>query len=135
VDETENEKPFPVVELPLHVESPKAAIRFLVAELVRVGCVSAERAPEIKHAVWQREQLGSTTIGNGVAMPHAQLASVSETIAIIGRATQPINWPGGLGGPVNLVCLIVVKTGSMGNVCRAVEQVARQIGLDRPPTE
>jgi mannitol/fructose-specific phosphotransferase system IIA component (Ntr-type) len=54
---------FPVIDLPSEVDTPEAAVRFLVAELVRTGSLPAEAAAEVTRQVWQREQLGSTAIG------------------------------------------------------------------------
>ena len=65
--------------------------------------------PELKDAVWEREKLGSTFFGNGIAAPHPIFAvSSSDTFIAIGISPQPISWDGS-GNKVNLVMLVNVS--------------------------
>jgi PTS system nitrogen regulatory IIA component len=128
VTEPGSETGFPVVDLPPQADSPEAAVRFLVAELVRAGSLPAEAAAEVTRQVWQRERLGSTAIGRGVAIPHAQIGAVAGPVGVVGRCSRPLDWPGAVdGGSVGLVCLVVVQAGSVGYLFRELERLARQL--------
>lgn len=55
----------------------------------------------------QRERLGSTGIGKGVAIPHGRTTSVSEIMIIFGRSEAGIEYDAIDGKPVNLVFMII----------------------------
>lgn len=123
----ENVGGFPIVDLPSAADGPDAAVRLLVAELVRTGRLQDEAADDVIRRVWQRERLGSTAIGRGVAIPHARSRLVTEVVGVIGRCPQPIDWPGALdGAPLRAVCLVVVPDGP-GLSIRELERVVRTL--------
>src|SRR5436190_8796070 len=65
------------------------AIREMVAALASAGAIEAVNADDIVAAILRREQLGSTGIGNGVAIPHSRHPSVDRligTLAVCKRA-------------------------------------------------
>jgi PTS system nitrogen regulatory IIA component len=128
VVESADEPRFPVIDLPPEVDTPEAAVRFLVAALVRAGSLPAAAAADVVRQVWQRERLGSTAIGQGVALPHTKVRAVAGPVGVIGRCARPLDWPGALdGGSVGWVCLLVAPAGSAGSLCRALEQFSRQL--------
>ena len=75
----------------------------------------SERAAHISHlparqifdAVVQRERLGSTGIGNGIAIPHAKLAKCPSIIGIFARLEKPVDFEAIDAAPVDLVFLLV----------------------------
>lgn len=126
--EVSDDSGFPVIDIPTTVDTAATLVQFLVAELVRAGSLPADYAAEVTHQVWQRERLGSTAISGGVAIPHAQIRAVARPIGVVGRCTQPLDWPGALdGGPVGLVCLLVVQAGSAELLFREFERLTRQL--------
>ena len=119
---------FQTLDVPPEADTPEAAVRFLIAELVRAGSLPAGMAADVARAVWQRERLGSTAIGRGVALPHAKARGVAGVAGVVGRCAQPLDWPGALdGGPVRLVCLVVTPAGSPGSSLRALEWLSRRL--------
>jgi PTS system nitrogen regulatory IIA component len=58
-------------------------------------------------ALLKREELGSTGVGNGVAIPHVRLEQVKKPFAIMARLKHPIDFDSIDGQPVDLVCLLV----------------------------
>lgn len=68
------------------------AIRELVGVLVKGGAVEESRLDEITEAVLEREKLGSTGIGNGVAVPHAKLSGIEEPVGALGRLKEGIDF-------------------------------------------
>lgn len=89
---------------------------------------SAKLAPVaragILAALTRREQLGSTGIGNGVALPHVRLAAVSQPTGLVATLKAPIAFDAIDGAPVDLVCLLLLpETGS--DAINALARVAR----------
>ncbi|HLY54879.1 MAG TPA: PTS sugar transporter subunit IIA, partial [Stellaceae bacterium] len=60
----------------------------------------------IREALAARERLGSTSLGRGIAMPHARLASVERVFLLLARLDRPIEF-GGDDPPVDLVFLLL----------------------------
>ncbi|HEY7428068.1 MAG TPA: PTS sugar transporter subunit IIA [Gemmataceae bacterium] len=124
----EGDAGLPIIELPAEVDTPEAAVRFLIAALIRAGSLPAAVADEVFRQVWQREQLGPTAIGRGVAIPHAKVRTAVGSIRMVGRCTRPFNWPGALdGNPVGMVCLLVVQEDSPGSLCHELVRLSRQL--------
>ena len=53
----------------------------------------------------KREKLGSTGIGQGIAIPHGKLPSISRVYGLFARLAQPVDFDSVDGQPVDLVCL------------------------------
>lgn len=119
---------FPVIDLPAETDTPETAVRFLLAELVRLGSLPADAVDEAAHQIWARERLGTTAIGGGLAIPHAQVRAIAAPVGVIGRCAMPFEWPRALdGGAVGLVCLVLIQTGSVGHLLREMERLVRQL--------
>ncbi len=69
--------------------------------------ISRLPARQIFDAVLQRERLGSTGIGNGIAIPHAKLAKCPSIIGIFARLEKPVDFEAIDAAPVDLVFLLV----------------------------
>ena len=59
---------------------------------------------DVLSAVLRREELGSTGLGNGVALPHARLDAVPASRCVLARLKHPIAFDAIDGHPVDLVC-------------------------------
>lgn len=79
----------------------------LVAHLARSGTLKDEEAEDIERALMRREELGSTGIGKGVAVPHAKHPSVEGVVGAFGRSAAGIEFESLDGQPVNLVFLLL----------------------------
>ena len=97
------------VLVPLEAPSPEKAVSALVDALVLEGSEPADRAA-IKAAIMAREAVGSTGVGNGVAIPHACSIHIKTPLMAVGRAAVPIDFQSPDGHPVKLVFLIAVPT-------------------------
>src|SRR5580698_3174899 len=69
----------------------------------RAAQITGLPAREIFDALLQRERLGSTGIGNGVAIPHGKLAKVQRIVGLFARLERPIDYEALDGTPVDLV--------------------------------
>jgi PTS system nitrogen regulatory IIA component len=66
-----------------------------------------DHAP-ILRALWRREQIGSTGLGNGIAIPHARIAGVNEPIVLLLRTKVPIVFGAPDHKPVSILFVILV---------------------------
>ncbi|WP_047146025.1 PTS sugar transporter subunit IIA [Aquamicrobium sp. LC103] len=62
---------------------------------------------EIFKALVDRESLGSTAVGHGVAAPHARIQGAGRAHAVFLRLARPIDFEAGDDRPVDLVCAII----------------------------
>ena len=62
----------------------------------------------IFRALWRREQIGSTALGYGIAIPHARIAGISEPIVLVVRTRFPIKFGAPDHQPVSILFVILV---------------------------
>jgi len=82
-------------------------------------------AREIFDSLLQRERLGSTGVGNGIAIPHGKLARVPRLIGIFARLERPIDFEALDGAPVDLIFLLLAPETSGADHLKALAKVAR----------
>lgn len=80
---------------------------------------------EIFNALLQRERLGSTGTGNGVALPHAKLKKCQRIFGIFARLEKPVNFDSIDGEPVDLVLMLVAPEFAGADHLKALARVAR----------
>lgn len=80
---------------------------------------------EIYDALLQRERLGSTGIGNGIAIPHGKLAGISSLYGMFARLDKPIDFEALDGEPVDLVFMLLAPEDAGADHLRALARVAR----------
>jgi PTS system nitrogen regulatory IIA component len=73
----------------------------------------------------EREQLASTAIGEGVAIPHGKLGSVGEIVACLGRAPAGIEFDSMDGQPTYLFFVLVAPESSTGAHLKALARISR----------
>jgi PTS system nitrogen regulatory IIA component len=88
------------------------------------------RHPQIDRATLsrvliEREQLASTAIGEGVAIPHGKLASVGEIVACLGRAPTGVEFDSMDGQPTYLFFVLVAPESSTGAHLKALARISR----------
>jgi nitrogen PTS system EIIA component len=91
----------------------------------RAGLVSGLSGREIFDAVLQRERLGSTGVGNGVAIPHGKLAQCGRIFGVFARLERPIDFEAMDGEPVDLVFLLIASETAGADHLKALAKVAR----------
>jgi nitrogen PTS system EIIA component len=79
------------------------------------------------NAVLRREELGSTGVGNGVAIPHVRLEQVKKPFGILVRLREPIDFNAVDGQRVDLVCLILLGKENEAVQLTALASVARKL--------
>jgi nitrogen PTS system EIIA component len=78
-------------------------------------------------ALWKREELGSTGVGHGVAIPHVRLEQVKNPFAIMVRLKHPIDFNAIDGQPVDLVCLLLLSKENESTQLNALAGIARRL--------
>lgn len=84
----------------------------------------------VLRAVTDREELGSTGLGNGIAIPHGKIPGISRVVAAFGRLEQPIDYDAIDDQPVDLLMLLLAPTGSGADHLKALARVARILRTD-----
>jgi PTS system nitrogen regulatory IIA component len=97
----------------LRAKSKDAALKELTAVLVKSG--PARDGELVLDMLRQREALGSTGIGKGVAIPHGRSLAVSEMVVLFARSSGGIPFDAVDGDPVRLFFLIVAPPQDRAN--------------------
>lgn len=93
----------------------------------RVSERCGSRAELCRHALAAREKLGSTAIGAGIALPHAQLDGLDRAMAIFVRAAHPVPYAAADGGPVDLIIMLLTPTGATRVHLEGLASIAREL--------
>lgn len=80
----------------------------LIESLADLLAVAGDERPAIRESLLAREQLGSTGLGRGVAIPHGRVADLDQPRAAFARLAVPIDFEAIDGRPVDLVAALVV---------------------------
>ncbi len=73
----------------------------------------------------ERERLGSTGIGDGIAIPHGKLKDLDQLVLSFGRSSQGVDFESMDGKPVHLFFLLVAPENCAGIHLRALAKIAR----------
>ena len=83
----------------------------------------------------QRERLGSTGIGEGLAIPHGKLRDLDHLVGLVARLERPIDFDSLDGQPVDILFLLLAPEGAGADHLKALARVARVLrepgALDR----
>ncbi|GAA5511248.1 PTS sugar transporter subunit IIA [Novipirellula caenicola] len=86
-----------------------------------------EQQNELTDAILKREELGSTGIGNGFAVPHASVDWLASCVTVIAFAPNGIDFDSLDGDAVHTVILIASPKSKPGDHLRLLERVSRSI--------
>lgn len=80
---------------------------------------------EIFDTLLQRERLGSTGVGHGVAIPHGKLASLENIVGLFARLEQPIDFEAVDDQPVDLIFLLLAPESAGADHLKALARISR----------
>ncbi len=106
----------------LKVNSKKQLLQELAAKAARITGVP-ER--EVFDVILQRERLGSTGVGHGIAIPHGKLASITSIVGVFARLDNPVDFEALDDQPVDLVFLLLAPEGAGADHLKALSRIAR----------
>lgn len=108
------------VDLQAHTKGE--AIDELVTLLLRAGDVSEKR--KMVQALLEREALGTTAIGNGIAIPHSRSQAAKKLSLALGLSREGVNFEALDGEPVHIVFLQVAPEHSTGEHLKSLARIA-----------
>jgi PTS system nitrogen regulatory IIA component len=106
----------------LRVTSKKQALQEIskrAAELTRLQ----ERT--IFEVLVERERLGTTGVGHGIAIPHGKLANIDKLYALFARLESPIDFDSIDEQPVDLICVLLAPETAGADHLKALARVSR----------
>jgi PTS system nitrogen regulatory IIA component len=106
----------------LKANGKKQALQELAA---RAAQISGQNERTVYETLLQREKLGSTGVGNGIAIPHGKLPKLSKLFGLFARLERPVDFEALDGQPVDLVFLLLAPEGAGADHLKALARVAR----------
>jgi nitrogen PTS system EIIA component len=100
----------------------------LLQELAKRAEASGDGIPaaRILTALRSREELGSTGLGKGFALPHARIDGLTRFVGLFARLARPIDYDAIDGAPVDLVFLLLMPADAGNNQVAALAAVSRR---------
>ena len=111
------------VSLNLKAKNKREVLEELVEPLVKGG--ELENKEEMVKVLLEREKLGSTGIGEGIAIPHGKTKTVKKLVAAFGRSVAGIDFDTLDGEPAHLFFLLVAPYDSAGPHLKALARISR----------
>src|SRR3989338_3466186 len=97
----------------------------LVGLLVTAGAIEKKNKPKLVEVLLQREALGSTAIGQGIAIPHGKSENVAQLTAGLGVSKEGVNFDSLDGEPAYIFFLLVAHVDSAGPHLKALARISR----------
>lgn len=114
----------------VHATTKEGVIREMTQSLVDSGKITSGELDGIVKAIMKREDLGSTGIGRGVAVPHTKHPSVDRLVGTVAISHDGVGFESLDGEPVHLFFLLVSPPDRPGDHLRALENISRQLRDD-----
>jgi PTS system nitrogen regulatory IIA component len=114
----------------LQATNKEQAIREIVGSLMACGQLKQEEGESIISAIMKREDLGSTGIGNGVAVPHTKHPSVDRMIGTVAVSKDGLDFASIDREPVDIIFLLVSPPDRPGDHLRALENISRHLRVE-----
>ena len=111
----------------LAADTKEAAIGEMVDSLVAAKAIPKGERDNIVAAIMKREELGSTGIGRGIAVPHTKHASVDQPVGTVGVSAEGIDFESLDGEKVQLFFMLISPPDSPGDHLKALENISKQL--------
>lgn len=105
--------------------SKEDVISELLDILIETGSIEKKNKKKILEILLAREALGSTAIGQGIAIPHGKSDSVKKLVGCIGVSKQGVAFDALDGEPVHIFFLLVAPVDSAGPHLKALARISR----------
>ncbi|PHR92570.1 MAG: transcriptional regulator [Robiginitomaculum sp.] len=109
----------------LNAVSKKQLLQEMADMAVSCGAAANLKGRDVVSAVMERERLGSTGVGYGVAIPHARLEGLDKVRAVFARLETPLEYDSIDDRPVDLVALLLAPANAGGDHLKALAQISR----------
>lgn len=118
-----------LILLDLDAKSKKEVITRMVEELNKAGAVSD--GAKFLEAVFERESLGSTAIGKGMALPHARTQYIDKITIMMARLKNGIDFNATDGKPVRLLFLLGTPLKTVGEYLAVLAKLSKILKDDK----
>ena len=115
------------VILNLKSKTKKVIISTMLDFLIQRGKISEDQKKYIMKTILRREEMGSTAIGNNIALPHARIDSVKDVIICLGLSQEGLNFDSLDQEPVNVVALLLSNSQEAGLHLKVLARLARML--------
>ena len=106
----------------LKASSKKHVLQELAA---RAAVETAAKEREVFEVLLERERLGTTGVGHGVAIPHGRLTGLDRVLGFFARIDTPVDFDAVDGEPVDLVFLLLAPEGAGADHLKALARISR----------
>ncbi|WP_300462874.1 PTS sugar transporter subunit IIA [Desulfobacula sp.] len=111
----------------LNARDKKGAIDELALSVSQTINTSAK---DIANVLMEREQLGSTGIGGGIAIPHGKLDAVDSIVVGFGRSQEGVEYESLDNKPVHIFFLLLTSEKSTGGHLKVLAQISKLLKMD-----
>ena len=119
------------IVIDLQATGKEDAIREIVGSLSQAGVLTSWDSESIIRAILNREELGSTGIGQGVAVPHTRHPKVEKLVGTVAISRKGVDFAALDGEPVFILFLLVSPPNQPGDHLRALENISRHLKDER----
>jgi len=118
-----------LIEVPAIMPALKANSKKQLLQLMAEKASEITGIPEreIFDTILQRERLGSTGVGNGIAIPHGKLPGVRRITGVFARLDTPVEFEALDDQPVDVVFLLIAPEGAGADHLKALSRIARML--------
>ena len=111
----------------LKTANKKQALQEMAA---KAAALTGRDDRDIFETLMQREKLGSTGVGHGVAIPHGKLAGLERLVGVFALLDRPIDFDSLDGEPVDVVFLLLAPESAGADHLKALARIARVLRDD-----
>lgn len=122
----------------LHPEDiiPSLSVTTKAEVLAELAAMAVERQEGLDlggvlHVLQERERLGSTGIGDGIAIPHGRLKDVKRLVIVFGRSRKGVDFDSLDGKPAHLFFLLLAPEGAASDHLKVLARMSRLLKEDR----
>lgn len=108
----------------LKAKSKKQALQELAT---RAAALTGLEQRDIFDTLLQRERLGSTGLGRGIAIPHVKFKSLKNIVCLFARLDEPIEFESHDNEPVDLIFLLLAPEHASGDHLKALARISRLV--------
>ena len=101
----------------------KEVLREITDFLQDLGLITNKET--LFNTLMEREKLGSTGIGENVAIPHGKSEELSQIVTVFGRSLGGVNFESLDQKPVHFVCMVIAPSNSTGQHLKALARISR----------
>lgn len=114
--------------LNLHASCKREALSILAD---RAGALTGRPGAAIRQALMEREQLGSTGVGRGVAIPHGKIEGLGEIVGLLAKLDAPVDFEAVDDQPVDLIFVLLAPADATAAHLKALAKVSRLLRDER----